>query len=173
MFLAVAGLTYWMVSTAAQKSDMRTVARYPNVVVYEKGPAGGRAQTIVVKQRADGVPFIELLEAGSADAYQDLTLEITDGPVVDVVGDRVFTVGPSRQEAILVHIDQPTDCTQWFKPGQRVKIDGAVLNMPPKSTLSKWGVTNDEKGLAGQRGVYLEATNVRILDPDPEVRDGC
>jgi hypothetical protein len=174
LFLAVAGLTYWLTSEAGEHGiSTRTVSRYPNMVIYEQGPAGGRAQRIVVKQREDGVPFVELLDARSADDYASQTLEITDGPVVDVIGDRVFTVGPSRKEAILVHIDQPTDCLQWFKPGQRVQINGGVKNMPDRSMLKKWGVTDDEKGLAGKRGVYIEATNVNILDPDPEQRDGC
>jgi hypothetical protein len=143
--------------------------------VYEKRAPGAdsRAQRVIVKQRDDGVPFVELLEATDASVYGEKGIEITDGPVVDVVGDRIFTVGPSREESILVRIAHDTDCLQHFKPGQRVKIDGIVKDMPSREVSSAWGLKVDEKGLAGKRGVYLEATVVQILDPDAEQRPGC
>ncbi len=177
LFIAVAFATYFIVSGSANKAgtQMTTVARYPGVVVYERRAQGGdgRAQRVIVKQRQDGVPFVELLEARNADTYGEVGIEITDGPVVDVVGDRIFTVGPSREESILVRISHETDCLQHFKNGQRVRIDGIVKNMPDRKVSSSWGLKDDERGLAGKRGVYLEATSVVILDPDPEQRDGC
>ncbi len=181
LFVAVAFATYFLLGAQARTNGTTngtttaTIARYPGVVVYEQRTPGadGRAQRIVVKQRADGVPFVDLLEADSADLYADKAIEITDGPVVDVVGDRIFTVGPSREESILVRIDHATDCLQHFRPGQRVKIDGAIKNMPARDVSSSWGLKDDERGLAGKRGVYLEATTVIILEADAENRPGC
>ena len=174
--MAVAFATYFIVSAQAGRGTATaTVARYPGVVIYEQRTPGadGRAQRVIVKQRADGPAFVELLEAESASIYSDKGIEITDGPVVDVVGDRIFTVGPSREESILVRIDHPTDCLQHFRSGQRVKIDGILKDMPPREVSKSWGLMDDEKGLAGKRGVYLEAKSVVILDPEEELRDGC
>jgi hypothetical protein len=176
LFVGAAFLTYYLVSGAATNVAVnRNASRYPAVVVYERQPTGAqtRAQRVVIKQREDGVAFIDILDAESPAFYADKGVEIPEGAVVDVIGDQVFTLGPSPEESLLIHIDKATDCLQWFKPGQRVYVDGAVLAMPDAATLQKWGVTTDEKNLAGKRKVYLEASSVHILDRDAETRDGC
>jgi hypothetical protein len=82
--------------------------------------------------------------------------------VVDVVGPRIFWVGPSRSDRMLVHLQGHG--TRWaIRPGQLLSFTSIVTANRKGSTLA-WGLTLREGARQFKRqGHHLEVFGPRIV----------
>lgn len=120
-------------------------------------------------RRATGKPgdYHALVVGGPNSTYAGKLIRI-DGAMVDTVpGDKIFSIGPTPEDSLLVKMDEPTapgNQKEWelvVKPGDLVWIVGRIEKMPSDSTLKKWGLTDAERSQVGRQDVYLKARLVQ------------
>jgi hypothetical protein len=174
---------YFAARAAENRQIEATETRYPNVVVRRGQErvtmvdaqgnvtditGTGRAQALTQEQRT----FRTIITVQDAEPYAGTTLDVMDSHVLDVIGDRIFTVGPQREESLLVRISDATDQVVHVKSGQYINIVGTLRNMPSTDQRRSWGLTSSEEGLIGRYRVYLDATSIEVTPTSPETRPG-
>ena len=115
---------------------------------------------------SDVVTFAET-PAGSRTALVGRTVKLTDVPVVQVLGDRAFYVGPSNKQQMLVLLDKQLDAgTSGQKisttAGSKVSLTGVLAALPAAEVMqSTYGITADKYSAMQSEGVYMHATIVQ------------
>lgn len=130
--LLVLGLVWWLVSALGDDDDVLTASEPgPAVAVAPAAPAAADAEiddVLMIVTVPDRRPLV-----GSR-------IRLTNVPVLDVVGDRSFWIGPSREQRVFVVLDEsgpptgPTDADININPGQVVNLTGVVRAMPDART---------------------------------------
>ncbi len=83
-------------------------------------------------------------------------------PVLSVVGDRVFWVGASKRNRVLVH-EQGVGTRYLIRRGQRLSFTG-VVTRNPRAAGRRWGVTARE----GLRQLDRQSRHVEVFGPSIE-----
>lgn len=95
------------------------------------------------------------------------SVQLNDVRVQDVIGDRVFWVGPSQDQRLFVRLEeqqtanQPVEGRVDVNTGQTVSLEGELRQLPSADQMrSQWNLDqNAVQALQGQQ-VYLHATRV-------------
>lgn len=174
------GATYYLVPRADRAS--RAAAGMTQVAIIQESPATskahGRAERLVITsgsvmteqqyRAASGVPasYDDVLHARSNAAFAGKLLRIDGAAVQTVPGDKIFTIGASPDDSVLVKMNEPTNPGHKgehelvIRPGDAVFVVGRLLPIPSTETLRKWGLNEKEEEQVGNRAMYLKATLV-------------
>jgi hypothetical protein len=80
-------------------------------------------------------------------------------PVLDVVGPRIFWVGPSRRDRVLVHLQGAG--TRWaIRPGQLLSFR-SIVTANRKGAALAWGLTLRE----GARQLKRQGHHLEVFGP--------
>lgn len=126
------------------------------------------ARTSSEYRSATGEPatFSAVIGANAKSPLVGRLIRIDDVPVQSVLGDKVFTIGPSAEANILVHIDEPTqpgNQGEWelvVRPSNRVFVVGRLEARPGPDWDKARGIDATEEARVGNKSHYLKAVYV-------------
>jgi|GEM_PF-6856217 len=153
-------------------------------------PRNTRAQRLIVREgeasrvidadtaeeyrQASGTPgeFSDLVNAQDAERYDGKFLRLESVNVVTVPGDKIFTIGSSESESMLVRIDEPTnpgakpENVLVVRPNQQAFVVGRLAKYPGDQAARGWGLTPEEAQRFSNKKLYLKAILVEVLSEE-------
>jgi hypothetical protein len=123
------------------------------------------ARTAADFRAATGRPaeYNAIVAPGDHSMYLGKLIRIDNASVITVPGDKLFSIGPTETDSLLVKMDEPTnpgaksETELVVDPGDTVFVVGRIERMPPEATLKKWGLDDQERTWIGRQDVYLKA----------------
>lgn len=89
-------------------------------------------------------------------------VKLSSIPVQEVVNNKVFWIGPSSSDVLLVAKDKIN--TSSIQKGQVINLTAMVKQVPTLEEMQKnWGISKEEAAVLQEQGIYLSATNVEIV----------
>jgi hypothetical protein len=103
-------------------------------------------------------------DSGSLKAQAGTPVEANGAPVVALVADGTFWVGPSLADAVLVHVSVPAGSVPvQVSVGDQVQFIGTLTEVPT-GFADQQGITAAEgAGLLSAEGVYIETSSVQTI----------
>ncbi|AIE87805.1 hypothetical protein [Fimbriimonas ginsengisoli] len=171
------GFAYLLIPKLNQQAGPRAF----NVAILDEPGTSGRAERFAVVtgggrivesptgtdyRAATGRPatFIDIIDG--TPQYVGHLVRIDGASVQTVPGDKIFSIGPTEADSILVKMDEPTNPGHKgehqlvVQPRDTVFLVGRLLKMPPVSTLRKWGLNDKERDQIGRQSAYIKANLV-------------
>jgi hypothetical protein len=169
--IAIIAAVYYMVPRAVEKRQARRTVVIVGDTIGPNGTATMRAQKIVVTdtEAQDGRDFAAVVKDTDASLYEGKWIRVTDALVQTVPGDKLFTIGDTATDSLLVRMDEPTAPGakgEWdliVRPEQIVRIGGEIRPMPSREETKKWGLTDEEWANVGNTKLYMKASRVDVV----------
>jgi hypothetical protein len=161
-----------------RETDANRQAAAPAVTTRTQGGdaqvlVGTQGTTIIIgnsgKMIGTDVNVMDLVNARDTQGFPDVVL-VRSAEVQTVPGDKVFSIGETPANSILVKIEEPTqpgnlsESALVMRPGQRVAVSGTLTKVGTLDELKRiLGVTSYEAGKLGNTSMIIRAQTVQIL----------